>query len=397
MKVLEAMKATQSQVNGMDEAVMLAYASMISNIPCLFIGNPGTGKSHTFKIMAKQQGERDQDWFYQSITAKTSPEKLLGGIVADEMLKGIETYNLEVGASVKKGNIFDEIFKSQHPAMMNALLSYLDEDPTIFTGGKNIKPKYQWLMATTNFEDISHDLKYCPLWDRFGAKVIIKGLSNDESKQALKQALSSKKAKTDDNYQLTDSDLIEARTAASAIEISESCIVRFYEAVKGIIEKYCYLSQRKIHQIFVGKPGYPSLLQSIALLMNQSSISAKLLKFLPYFTWQDESILQPLLKEVDSVCINPIELVYLQIKEDYDRFYQNLLAGQYKSYATAQESFNVLNEGVARQIKGISKSDKEELPGQLRLDLVAIKNSITTKIDEMRLEQAPNADDDVPF
>lgn len=395
MKIIQAMQVIEKQVVGMGDGVLLAFASMLSNTPCLFIGNPGTGKSHAFKLIASQQGNRDIDWFYQSITAKTSPEKLFGGIVADEMLKGIESYNLEVGAAVKKGNIFDEIFKSQHPAMMNALLGYLDEEPTIFTGGKNIKPEYQWIFATTNFEDIQHDLRFCPLWDRFGAKFMVNSLSKEESMNALMDALKNKGNQT--KFNLSDKDLKDARDAASKIKLEDSCIKKFYEIIKQTIEKYCYLSQRKIHQIFVGKNGFPSILQSLALLLRNKSITSKLLKYLPYFCWQDTAIFVNLKKEIEALCISKTEMAYLQIKKDYEGFIEKIDNNAFASYAIAQEQLDVLNDSIVRQLKSINPNEKSEVDEDLRNELAALKKSCADKVKTMQIKQSPDANGDMPF
>jgi MoxR-like ATPase len=399
MKIYKAIESTQSQITGMDEGILLAYASMLSNVPCLFIGNPGTAKSHTFKSIASQTGQRDIDWFYQSITAKTSPEKVIGGVIADKMLAGIESYNLEVGAASKKGIILDEIYKSQHPAFMDMILSLLDEHPTVFTDGKNITPAYQWFYATTNFEDIDGiNLRYCPKWDRFGAKYVVKGLSDEQSKATLLQQIGAKNTKNSvDAVTLTEQDIKDARDAALKIKLEDSTINKFYEIIKKTIEKYCYLSQRKIHQIFVGKDGYPSILQSLALLLKQNSITNKLLSFLPYFCWQDLSIFDSLISNVSALCISKVEIIYQQIRKDYTDFIQKIAKNSFKSYAEAQQNLDILNDAVIKQTKAINPIDKSDIDASLRKELGALKKNCQELVNKIKLAQAPDAMEEQPF
>jgi MoxR-like ATPase len=362
-QLLEAAKYVKSQVFRMDEAVDIAFACMLSKVPCLFVGNPGTGKSHTFKIIASMFGLRDEDWFYQSITAKTSPEKLFGGIIAEKMLSGIEEYNLAVGAATKFGNIFDELFKSQHPAMMNTLLNYFDENPTIFSGGKNVSPQWEWAFCTTNFEDLSEDLKYDPLWDRMAAKFIINNLSHSDSKQALKQAMSHS-SKLKDTPKLTIQDLQKSRELASKTQVDDSLIDCFYQKVLPKLEKYAYISQRKIHSLFVGKPGCPSIIQSLAYMLG--GISQDILGYLPYFVWQDPQTLVKMLDEVSKSVTLPVVTTYKQIKLDLESLLDQIKSRQFASYDIAKQKSDMIIEAAKTTASAYSQADKNKLPKDLR-------------------------------
>lgn len=364
-KIKESLRYTQSQVFKMDKPVEIAYACMLSRVPALFIGNPGTAKSHTCKIIASQFGERDQDWFYQSITAKTSPEKLLGGIIAEKMLQGIEEYNLQVGAASKIGNIFDELFKSQHPAMMNALLAYTDENPTVFSGGKNVSPEWHWLFATTNFEDLPESLSYDPLWDRMSAKVIIKNLSLEDSKSALKQSLKGKSAKVSPPA-IAVEDLVKARASAQKINLDDKVIDFFYEKCLPILEKECYISQRKINSIFVGKDSHPSLLQSLAYL-DGGIITSHTLTNIPYFVWQDVNSLDGLLSQIEAIAIPKILIAYNQMRESLEDFIKK--CPEYGTFDIANERMNILIESIKACMTAFSEQEKKEVPLELRTKL----------------------------
>lgn len=381
-QVLESAKYVKSQVYKMDTAVDIAYACMLAKLPCLFVGNPGTAKSHTFKLIAKLFGERDQEWFYQSITAKTSPEKLFGGIVAEKMLAGIEEYNLSVGAATKLGNIFDELFKSQHPAMMNTLLNYFDEDPTIFSGGKNINPDWEWAFCTTNFEDLPEDLRYDPLWDRMGAKYIVTGLNTTDSKVTLRKALAKKSGQLTSaatSPKLTLNDLKLARNAALAIEINESIINCFYDKVLPILD--AYVSQRKIHSIFVGKEGVPSVLQAIAYLTNDTT--TEILNHIPYFVWQDTDKLDKMLVDVAKVVTLPVITTYKTVKDQLEIVHRELDNGKFDTYEQAWQSFSIIQESIKQVVSAYSDADKSKVPETLRKEVASLTTLARNRIKSM--------------
>lgn len=382
-KVLESMAFTKSQVYKMDSTVEVMYACKLAKSPCLLIGNPGTAKSHVSKAIANQYGERDKDWFYQSITAKTSPEKLIGGLIAERMLEGIEEYNLSVGMASKVGNILDEVYKSQHPAMMNTLLAYFDESPTVFSGGKNVTPAYQWLFATTNFEDLPEDLKYDPLWDRFGAKVIVKNLSHSDSKNALKQSLTRKTDKTkQQEFKLTVDDLTKARGEALKLQITDNVIDFFYEKLLPTLEKECYVSQRKINSIFVGKPGYPSILQACAYIEGQE-ITSSTLRYIPYFCWQDCNSLDSLLKTFEQATISPIVVAYKGMQKQLEEFVASCNAGVY-TYEIAKDKLAFISDTIKTTRRAFTREDEvRELPPAMREKLNALTQLAKESIDAL--------------
>lgn len=374
-KIIESIGYVKSQVYKMDVATDLAYICMIARLPMLMVGNPGTGKSHTSKIIAKMFGQRDMDWFYQSITAKTSPEKLFGGLVAEQMLAGVEEYNLSVGAATKIGNIFDELYKSQHPAMMNALLNYFDEEPSIFSGGKNVSPMWHWAFNTSNFEDLPEDLRYCPLWDRQGAKFLVRNLENEDSKEALKLVMGQRQ-KPATSPQLTVADLELARKAALNFTVAQETITVFYDKALPILQKHCYISQRKINSLFVGKPGNPSILQATAYINytdGEQVITPDLLSVMPYFCWQDTKTYDVLIAEVQRAIIPACVQVYLNIKTNLTKFNLDVKEGKYSSYEAAKQAQRTLSESVRIQVEAINIQERNRVPQKLRQEC----NSLT--------------------
>ena len=389
-QILESAKYVKTQVSKMDVAVDIAFTCMMSRLPCLFVSNPGMGKSHTFKIIASMFGDRDVDWFYQSITAKTSPEKLFGGLVAEKMLAGIEEYNLAVGAATKTGNIFDELFKSQHPAMEHTLLNYFDENPTIFSGGKNISPQWEWVFCTTNFEDLSEDLTHNPLWDRMAAKFVINSLSDSESKQALKQAMR-QSLQQKSHLKLSIQDLQKARELACEIQIDDSLIDCFYQKVLPKLKKYAYVSQRKIHSLFVGKRGCPSIVQSLAYMLG--GISQDILGYLPYFVWQDPQTLVKMLDEVTKSVTLPIVSTYKQIKVDLESLLDQIKSKQFANYDVAKQKSDMVIEAAKTTAAAYSQADKNKLPKDLR-DCV---KDLTVQIHKEVSAMINNSLDEVEF
>lgn len=378
-KIIDSMKYVKSRVYKSDVLVDLSYACMIARLPVLMIGNPGTGKSHTSKIIAGMFGKRDEDWFYQSITAKTSPEKLFGGLIAEKMLMGIEEYNLTVGAATKLGNIFDELYKSQHPAMMNALLNYFDENPTIFSGGKNITPDWHWCFNTTNFEDLPEDLRFCPLWDRQGAKFQVKDLTEAESKKALimcmKQELEPATAPT-----LSIADLELARKTAMAIEVTGEIIDLFYEKVLPILKKHCYISQRKINSLFIGKPGHPSILQSIAYISG-GVMSDEVLRYVPYFCWQDVSSYDKVIDEVAKTIVSPVISTYREIISNVEDMIENVVAKKY-SHIEAIQQQKFLTDSITARLSAYDDNQKKKAQ-PLRIQLGKLVKTLNAEIDNL--------------
>lgn len=356
-KIIESMKYVKSRVYKSDVLVDLSYVCILGRLPMLMIGNPGTGKSHTSKIIAGMFGKRDEEWFYQSITAKTSPEKLFGGLIADKMLAGIEEYNLAVGAASKIGNIFDELYKSQHPAMMNALLNYFDENPTIFTGGKNVTPQWHWVFNTTNFEDLPEDLRFCPLWDRQGAKYLVRNLTASDSKKALLMCMQQEQ-KPQPAPTLTIADLELARKTALAIDCPADVIDTFYEKVLPILEKYCYISQRKINSLFIGKPGNPSVIQSIAYT-NGGQITDEVLGLIPYFCWQDVSTYDKLIQEVQKVIIHPVIVTYKEILGNVEALLSDIQAKKWQ-YSEALQQQKYLSDSITARISAYDETQKKK-------------------------------------
>jgi hypothetical protein len=382
-QILGSMKYVKSRVYKSDVLVNLSYACMISRIPMLMIGNPGTGKSHTSKIIAGLFGKRDEDWFYQSITAKTSPEKLFGGLIAEKMLNGIEEYNLSVGAASKNGIIFDELYKSQHPAMMNSLLNLYDEEPTIFSGGKNIAVGWHWCFNTTNFEDLPEDLRFCPLWDRQGAKFKVDNLNNSDSKKALKMCIGLvKNAKSGNSplIKLTIEDLELARKASMAIECPDDLIDTFYSKVLPILEKYCYISQRKINSLFIGKPGHPSILQSIAYISG-GSISDETLSYVPYFCWQDTASYDKVINEVQKVLVSPVISTYKEIIRDVVEMIEGIIDKKY-SHIEAIQQQKFLTDSITARVSAYDESQKKKAQS-LRMELGRLIKTLNKKIGDL--------------
>lgn len=388
-QILKSSKYVKSQVCKMNDAIDIAYACMIARQPCLFIGNPGTGKSHSFKLIANMFGSRDKDWFYQSITAKTSPEKLFGGIIAEKMLDGVEEYNLSVGAASFKGIIFDELFKSQHPAMMNMLLNFFDEEPTIFSGGKNHTPEWEYAFTTTNFEDLEDDLRYDPLWDRMAAKYVVNNLSHADSKTALKMVMQQSKS-SQQMPKLSIEDLHLARKAAMAIEISDSIVDCFYEKVLPQLEKgdRCYVSQRKINSLFIGKKNHPSIIQSIAYMISDNS--TEILGYVPYFVWQDRQTLNRLLDDVQSAIVVPSVKTYRQIVNDLEAFISQLESNSFASHELAQQKLNLLMNAVTTTVNSIADIDKKKVPDALRQKAASLSKKSKEIVDSMVIQTVNN-------
>lgn len=396
------MQYVQSQVIGMDEEILIMFACQLAKVPYLLVGNPGTGKSHVSKTIANLYGKRDEAWFYQSITAKTSPEKIFGGIVAEEMLKGIETYNLAVGASAYKLNIFDEIFKSQHPALLGSLLSYFDENPTIFSGGQNKTPHWESVICTTNFEDLPDDAKTNPLWDRMVGRIIINNLSAEESKKALLSHMTKKNSKSQPAA-LSFEELAAAREEASKIKVPEAFLNLLFFASKdgklpSVVEKVesleCYLSQRKINLLFGGKSGCPSVFQAIAYLLEEDKVSRTQLEYLPYFLWLEVKQFETLREALEVYTANNAETVYLTIMKALKQLRDNAnIISEYTD--ELQLKFDELVQSMDSAIQEMQKDGTiQDVDVNTRNQAKSIYTQLKTRIKFLQSQQTET---EIPF
>lgn len=399
-KVLQSINYVKSQVYKMDTAIDLTYACLIARLPLLLIGNPGTGKSHLSKVFAGMFGVRDKDWFYQSITAKTSPEKLFGGLIAEKMLEGIETYNLSVGAATKTGVIFDELYKSHHPAMMDMLLSFYDENPTIFSGGVNITPDWHWAINTSNFEDLSEDLRYCPLWDRQGVKFIVNNLTHQDSRDAL-SLIQNLHKKPIPVPSLTVEDIEIARKEAMSFQCSDEVVSKFYDVVLPILEKYAYISQRKIVSFFVGKKGHPSILQSLAYILHAEGdkiVDNSLLAFLPYFCWQDIKKYDELLESVEKVLIPPCTKIYTAMINQWNLFVAEVERGKYADWKSADTQKKKILKSQEKTIGEIDPKQKSDSSiARLRQELLSATHRADEATNKLAMQKVDFTSEEVEF
>ncbi len=285
-KLIESKNIVASQVYGMDTLLTLAYACILSKSPLLVLGEPQMGKSHTLKLIASHFGERDKDWYYRSFTATTTPEMMFGYLVAEDMLQGRENYNLSSGAMAYKGLVLDELYKSKDKSLNDIMMSFLDESPTFFNNGVSLTPPYEWVAATSNLDDLPHDLSICPRWERMGAKYIVPRLSREQSRQRLKQKQEQRQCNPP-AYSVSWDDLAIEREKAMAISLPESVEEFFFGHGLDSLESRTRVSQGSIERLLVGKPGLPAIMQSVAYMLGKEWIDLECLKYSVYWLWSD--------------------------------------------------------------------------------------------------------------
>lgn len=308
-KFLEMMNFLEENCINMKIEVALILAAQLTGRPILLIGEPGCGKSFLSKLAASCYGDRDRVWFYQSIQPNTTSEEVFGGLIAEEYLKGVSTYNLEMGAANFEICILDEIFKCQNPDLLTKFLPFFDEESTIKSGGIVYRTKLKWSVLTSN--ELPDKGEHEALMNRINIKRWVQPLRGSDRLKALR--IHGQKKQLLNPPKVDIADLKQARNEALRVEIPTEilnliCFDPEYEETrekaianglntpsfdrsKALVDRLeaigIGVSQRQLHQLCAeNKEGSPSFLQAIAWLHGETEVTEEHLIWLTDCLWR---------------------------------------------------------------------------------------------------------------
>lgn len=196
--VLELKKYLEGCFVGRDELIEIGLACFIAHLPMVAIGPPGTAKSNVFRVMSYGLGLQDQPttieelakemeqlaqsvepernklkleprrYFEYLVTRFTTPEELLGPAHLSLMIHRAVFYRQTLGLLPEAEIAFlDEIFKA-NSAILNALLSIMNER-LFYNAGRPIRVPLCMVFGASNEPPEEKELS--ALYDRFPVRV----------------------------------------------------------------------------------------------------------------------------------------------------------------------------------------------------------------------------------
>lgn len=248
-------------------------ASAMSRTPLLLIGNPGCGKSAISREFLA--GHFDSDQINISCSAYTRDDDVLGGLVLDDAVKGINNRNLDMGICNKKGFLLDEFFKVIDPSLQSSLLPVLEPKPWIMNKGQKTYLDYECGILTSNWDDLEQaNANTSPFWDRLVIKSAVDDLSQKENIDFLGELLGVKRGGKESPkvYQYATEDIQKARKAALKISVGEQALANIEQVLGRASNLKLNISTRKLTSIVKSvHPNTPSLAQSFQYLIHGQS------------------------------------------------------------------------------------------------------------------------------
>ncbi len=188
-----------SRFVGRDELIEIALAAFVAHLPMIALGPPGTAKSLVFRELSRglglqesplpvreMKGEIDQiikklkdnphmvaqqprEYFEYLVTRYTTPDEILGPPNLSMMIDGALFYRQTDGLLPEAQVAFlDEIFKA-NSAILNALLSILNER-IFYNAGRPVKVPMCMVFGASN--EGPQDESLWALFDRFPVRVV---------------------------------------------------------------------------------------------------------------------------------------------------------------------------------------------------------------------------------
>lgn len=212
--------------------------ALISEDPIVYVGPPGTGKTQMVTQFAKAIA---RTFFVYLITRYTTPDELFGHFSL-KALKERDSYERQMKGKLPDSEVVfaDEVFKASS-ALLNALLTVLNEGEVDIGNGKRVKTKTQLFVGASNeypFDDESLNA----LWDRwiFRCHVDdIRLMKTDKSGQSNFHRLITDQAIGQISATLDFDHVLTLRSQREGVDLSE--------VMPTIEELMTFLTMNKIH------------------------------------------------------------------------------------------------------------------------------------------------------
>ena len=188
-RLLRLVKRVDSEFVDRGEAARLVMASLISGVPLVLLGPPGTGKSAIIKRMVVLSGANPETECFEWLLSKyTTPEELFGPPDFKSLKAGV--YKTKVEGKLPSARIafLDEIFRGSS-MILNTLLSILNERK-FHDGNGSIDIPLLGVVGASNQPPVDPDLD--AFFDRFPIRVwlesVLEGGQGGQHEKLLKAA-----------------------------------------------------------------------------------------------------------------------------------------------------------------------------------------------------------------
>lgn len=187
-RLSELVSKTSSIFVNRKEAVTTVVTSLISGIPAVLLGDPGTAKSALVRQIAEYMGlnSKNENYFEYLLTSHTMPEEIFGGMKLESLASGKiekETRNKLPRAEIA---FLDEMFRGGSH-ILNTLLTIINEKRFDSGAGMEYVPLLGIIGASNN-PPIDPELE--AFYDRFPIRLWVHSIfdsqdsiGNDASKQ----------------------------------------------------------------------------------------------------------------------------------------------------------------------------------------------------------------------
>jgi len=172
-KLYEIEKILNARLVGMEDAIRALILSVASGEALVFIGPPGTAKSRLIRDFCSiiglidpnnRMSQTNDDYFEYLLTPFTEPGELFGFYDISELNRSYKLKRLDKGVLQKAKVIYlDEVFNASS-AILNSLLSILNEG-IFHDRGERVQLDWKCLFAATNQPPETTELE--AVFDRF--------------------------------------------------------------------------------------------------------------------------------------------------------------------------------------------------------------------------------------